>query len=72
MRIRTMLRPAVRGVRRFVLRARQTANTAGMATAEYAVGVVAACGFAGLLAAILKSGEIRALLFGIIRKALNG
>jgi hypothetical protein len=42
-----------------------------MATAEYAVGLVAACGFAGLLVAILRSPEIKALLFGIIKKALS-
>jgi hypothetical protein len=42
----------------------------GMATAEYAVVTVAACGFAGLLLAILRSGEVRGLLLGIIKRAL--
>jgi hypothetical protein len=42
----------------------------GMATAEYAVVTVAACGFAGLLLAILRSGEVRGLLLGIITRAL--
>jgi hypothetical protein len=71
MRIRTMLRRPVHAVRHVFLRALEHRNTAGMATAEYAVGLVAACGFAGLLVTILRSPEVRALLFGIIRKALN-
>lgn len=44
---------------------------AGMATAEYAVATLAACGFAGLLLIILRSDEVRALLLGIIQRALN-
>lgn len=43
---------------------------AGMATAEYAIATLAACGFAALLLAILRSGEVRGLLLGIIRRAL--
>jgi hypothetical protein len=42
----------------------------GSATAEYAVATLAACGFAGLLLVILRSPEVRALLLGIIKKAL--
>jgi Protein of unknown function (DUF4244) len=45
---------------------------AGMATAEYAVVTLAACGFAGLLVAILRSDAVRGLLLGIIQKALAG
>ncbi|MCI1984594.1 MAG: DUF4244 domain-containing protein [Bifidobacteriaceae bacterium] len=48
-----------------------TMPEAGMATAEYAVVLVAATGFAGLLVAILKSSAIKSLLTGIIKKALN-
>ncbi len=44
---------------------------AGMATAEYAVATLAACGFAALLFTLLRSGEVRALLAGIIRRALS-
>lgn len=44
---------------------------AGMATAEYAVALVAAVGFAGLLVVILSSGEVRELLLGIVRSALS-
>jgi hypothetical protein len=41
-----------------------------MATAEYAVVTVAACAFAGLLLAVVRSPEVRSLLLGIIRRAL--
>jgi hypothetical protein len=41
----------------------------GMTTAEYAVGTVAACGFAGLLLKLLTSPEIRDLLQGAVRHA---
>lgn len=44
---------------------------AGLATAEYALATVAAAGFAGLLIALLRSGEVQALLSGIIRTALS-
>lgn len=43
----------------------------GMATAEYAIATLAACGFAALLLAILSSGEVRALLMGIVTRALS-
>ncbi len=43
----------------------------GMATAEYAIATVAAAGFAGLLVVILRSGEVRELLLGIVRSALS-
>ena len=42
----------------------------GMATAEYAIATLAACGFAGMLLALLRSAEVRGLLSGIIRRAL--
>ena len=43
----------------------------GMSTAEYAVGTVAAAAFAGLLFKIVTSSEVRELLLGIIRRALQ-
>ncbi|WP_432484395.1 DUF4244 domain-containing protein [Kineococcus esterisolvens] len=42
----------------------------GMATAEYAMATLAACGFAGLLIAVLRSDEVRGLLLGVVRQAL--
>lgn len=44
---------------------------AGMATAEYAIGTLAAVGFAGLLLVILRSEEVRTMLVGIVRSALS-
>jgi hypothetical protein len=43
----------------------------GAATAEYAITIMAAVGFAGLLVVILKSGEVQAFLTGLIRTALS-
>ncbi|MBO0818667.1 MAG: DUF4244 domain-containing protein [Actinobacteria bacterium] len=43
----------------------------GMSTAEYAVGTVAACGFAALLFKILTSSQVRQLLVGLVKRALN-
>ena len=44
---------------------------AGMATAEYAIATLAACGFAGLLLVLMRSDEVRGLLLGIVRRALS-
>ena len=43
----------------------------GAATAEYAIATVAAAGFAGLLAVVLKSGTVQGLLSGLISNALS-
>lgn len=43
----------------------------GMATAEYAIATLAACGFAGLLVVILRGDEVRGLLMGIVERALS-
>ena len=43
----------------------------GRLTAEYAITVLAACGFAAVLVALLASGEVRTLLMGIITSALS-
>jgi Protein of unknown function (DUF4244) len=50
---------------------RRAHRDAGMTTAEYAIGTLAACGFAALLVTILRSGEVQGLLTGIIRRALS-
>jgi|tagenome__1003787_1003787.scaffolds.fasta_scaffold7875705_1 Protein of unknown function (DUF4244) len=56
--------------RRCRLAVRPLGRDAGMATAEYAIATLAACGFAALLVTILRSGEVQGLLLGIIRHAL--
>lgn len=43
----------------------------GMSTAEYAIGTVAACAFAGLLLKILTSSEVSGLLSGAIKRAFS-
>ena len=43
----------------------------GAATAEYAITIMAAVGFAGLLVVILRSGEVQAILTGLVRSALS-
>jgi hypothetical protein len=43
----------------------------GMSTAEYAVGTVAACGFAALLFKILTSSQVRALIVNLVTRALK-
>ena len=44
---------------------------ASAATAEYAVVLVAATGFAAVLVGIMKSDAIKTLLTNIIKKALS-
>ena len=46
-------------------------SEAGMTTAEYAVGTIAACAFAGLLIVVIKSGPVKALLAKVIAEALG-
>ncbi|RZS79391.1 uncharacterized protein DUF4244 [Motilibacter rhizosphaerae] len=43
---------------------------AGMTTAEYAVGTLAACGFAALLLKVLTSATVAGLLSGLVARAL--
>jgi hypothetical protein len=43
----------------------------GAATAEYAIATMAAVGFAGLLVVIMRSDEVKTILFDLIRSALS-
>lgn len=43
----------------------------GAATAEYAIVIMAAVGFAGLLVVILRSGDVQAILTDLVQRALN-
>lgn len=57
---------------RSVIQARQEHGLeSGLATAEYAIVLVAAAGFAGLLVVILRSDPVREMLLGIVRDALS-
>ena len=44
---------------------------AGMTTAEYAIGTVAACGFGGVLFKLITSDTVFGLLTKVISKALS-
>jgi hypothetical protein len=55
-------------MRRLVAR---VTDDAGAATAEYAITIMAAVGFAGLLVVIMKSGAVRDMLSELVRNALN-
>ena len=52
-------------------RLRTEAGDAGMSTAEYAVGTIAAVGFAGVLFKVVTSSKVQAALSDLIEKALN-
>ncbi|GGM73437.1 hypothetical protein GCM10010106_19980 [Thermopolyspora flexuosa] len=54
---------AFRGIR--------TRGDAGMSTAEYAVGTIAACAFAALLYKIVTSPGVQEMLTGLIDRALK-
>ena len=43
----------------------------GAATAEYAIATMAAVGFAGLLVVIMRSDEVKQILFDLVRSALT-
>lgn len=43
----------------------------GAATAEYAIVIMAAVGFAGLLVVIMRSDEVRTILTDLIQRALT-
>ena len=43
----------------------------GMTTAEYAVGTIAACAFAAVLLAILKSGAVKGVVTSVITTVLS-
>jgi Flp pilus assembly pilin Flp len=50
---------------------RRVRDDAGAATAEYAITIMAAVGFAGLLVAILRSGEVQGILTDLVHRALT-
>lgn len=50
---------------------RRIAEDRGSATAEYAVVILAAVAFAGVLVAVMRSGEVQAILTDLVRTALT-
>ena len=49
----------------------QLRTDAGMSTAEYAVGTIAACGFAAVLYKVVTSGAVSAEMQQLIERALS-
>ncbi|WP_291526321.1 DUF4244 domain-containing protein [Branchiibius sp. NY16-3462-2] len=64
------MRSAMTGLRRRLHQLRTSAE-AGMSTAEYAVGTLAAVTFATVLIAVIKSGAVKSGLASIIQAALS-
>ncbi|WP_225824859.1 DUF4244 domain-containing protein [Streptomyces naphthomycinicus] len=59
-------------IRKVALRMRETSRRdAGMVTSEYAMGIIAAVGFAVLLYQVVTSGQVQAELQAIVKKALG-
>ncbi|MDO5747384.1 MAG: DUF4244 domain-containing protein [Actinomycetaceae bacterium] len=54
-----------------LLRLTESDPEEGMATAEYAIGTIAAAAFAGVLLVVVKSGGIKAALTALIKQALQ-
>jgi hypothetical protein len=52
-------------------RLRSEAADAGMSTAEYAVGTLAAVAFAGILLKVVSSANVQAALAAVIGRALK-
>jgi len=50
--------------------AARAARDEGAATAEYAITIMAAVGFAGLLVVIMRSSEVQQILTDLVRNAL--
>ncbi|MEU6846038.1 DUF4244 domain-containing protein [Streptomyces sp. NPDC046716] len=49
-----------------------TRGDAGMVTSEYAVGLIAAVGFAGVLYQVVTSDVVQSTLQSVVAKALHG
>ncbi|NNM47105.1 DUF4244 domain-containing protein [Knoellia koreensis] len=60
----------VKTMRRFTRGVRHGCER-GMTTAEYAVGTLAACAFAAVLLAVVRSGGVKSALASIITTALG-
>jgi hypothetical protein len=68
---RFLIRVTARIITRSVPDRLRTARDAGMSTAEYAIGTVAACAFAAVLYKVVTSTQILDLLSGVVSRALH-
>ncbi|MDQ1037837.1 hypothetical protein QFZ75_004253 [Streptomyces sp. V3I8] len=70
-RVRGWVRAGTPGDGARVRWARAVRRDAGMVTSEYAMGLIAAVGFAALLYEVLTSGQVREELQNIVGRALS-
>ncbi|GAA3048015.1 hypothetical protein GCM10020229_69180 [Kitasatospora albolonga] len=70
-RIRVLMRRRRRWLTVRIRRLRTARGDAGMTTAEYAVGTVAACGFAALLYKVVTSGAVSGAISELLDRALH-
>lgn len=70
-RRRGCVRKRVRRLLGWVRRRSAAGVDSGMSTAEYAVGTVAACGFAALLYKVLTSAAVTDVLTELLTRALH-
>jgi Flp pilus assembly pilin Flp len=56
---------------RMLARLQSLRSDRGAATAEYAIVIMAAVAFAGLLVVIMRSDEVRAILTNLVQSALT-
>lgn len=61
----------IEGLRTSITERMRAAGERGAATAEYAIVIMAAVGFAGLLVVIMRSDEVRTILTDLIQRALT-
>ncbi|SOC56296.1 DUF4244 domain-containing protein [Ornithinimicrobium cerasi] len=66
-----MRKSTIRHQVRRTLRQLRSGRDAGMSTAEYAVGTIAACAFAALLLMVIRSGAVEGLVTTVITTALS-
>lgn len=71
MKIRLLRYATMRAAFRRRIGQLRSAGDAGMTTAEYAVGTVAAVAFASVLFRVVQSAQVRAALSHIVTSALN-
>ncbi|MCX3059831.1 DUF4244 domain-containing protein [Streptomyces sp. GXMU-J5] len=58
-------------VHRWTRKVRAARRDAGMVTSEYAVGLLAAVAFAGVLYKVVTSGAVQSTLQSLVSKALH-
>ncbi|MGW0766295.1 DUF4244 domain-containing protein [Streptomyces sp. NPDC002676] len=68
-RVSTAVRAAAAWLRETCRRG--AGRDAGMVTSEYAMGIIAAVGFALLLYEVVTSGQVKAELQAIVKRALS-